>query len=1656
MRPESRTDYSVIVTLPSGCDDTDTHRVNVRNLPPATLSGDTEICTGETATINVAPCTNCTYSWSIGETGVTSIQVNPTTTTEYTVTVTRSTCITTNTHTVTVHPLPISKINNPPLSVCLGETARLVARLCIDCTYEWSTGQTTRAIDVTPTETTTYTVTTTSPDGCEKSALHTLEVLPRPDATISGPTHSCSGESVTLSAPTCTDCSYLWSTGATDATITFVPTQQADYSVTVTTAAGCPSIDTHRMTYTPKPSPQITVVQICELDLPYIWPANGQSYTSSTVQTIVNDGCTADQTLQLTVIEAQTYYLDSDDDGYGNDAITVQACSEIGKYILTPGDCDDSNPEIAPNVTEIPDDCIDNDCDGQVDDMPVEIVIIPEPALCPTGSYATVVVQNPSGQSLTYDFGNGYETSANAQILPNGEYTIRVSSASGCIQEYPVTIDVACTDTIVSPCESGLMISQAFSGSTEKLQSTDQITIENSTISSGSVTLRAGERISIREDFSLSEDASFSAAIEDCTLTPCVEGGSCDDGDHCTTNDRYYWDQLTGECGCAGEYAPVAENTSALCSDGIDNDCDGLVDCEDEDCLNVAICDETTYCELLSLINVEAKGLGSLSLSFIHDGSLSHVTSRLNELGISEELFKTAFDQFQFVEYELSQSFNDIYQVDTIGVLLSAIVSDYLDFQQTEFVDFPITENIQTVRSYELKNNDESLNIDTTDCERIIDIVKNNPTCAEASLNCSSCLYVSEGLIDQNGNPVSDPLVYSNLFYSHDTKADGHLYIYDFNSKSIIYEQDVADDMVTKVPYAGPFLFIVKSDGCIRSCYVESLSAEDRFTIDLVEGNCLDQADILTAIQCGSIDDDQVCISFDSEAYDISGDQMGQICPSSTGQINVTITNGTDILIDAIINIDVTTPYDTDGDGLSDNVDPDIDDDGILNDVDPDIDGDGILNDADPTPSGSSQDIDGDGHNNEEDFDIDGDMIPNSSDDDIDGDGFVNDIDPDNDGDGILDEFDPTPDGVSCMGSADNGALSEFGFACMEATIYENAPTIQKPDHINFKVNPDNLIIHFEDIDHEIALSDFLNDITSIIDIYVEDDIYTSIYSSNDCVELNQILGDAQSGVIIFIDEVTGQICTRIEINGNVLSSDMIFPLIQIILNNGADLIETLFNAEGLNLLEAINAIWEQIKTSSYDTIVAAIDELRSIWQLAYSCFTSDSNVRDGLIPQCAWDDCPDDIIDPFDAGVIDGIWDILLLVYDLGRLRDAWLPTPTNYFYHTPQAEEIRIKTKIFMLFFHRWQIDPTFRGQVLTQLGEAISKWFGEIIDVDCRAQYLQGKLALDLADFIFGSHGIRGSTDNVVTSVDDILLLLSKVITDADNSWLTKLDDISLRRADDIIEILVDCNKSNNAKCVIGYIQNGRIYIQLDDLSKHLLNIDIITKNIDEVSPGDFKCAFGGTLCFSADDVYRHSIRIESGGMKGTTTMQVIENGTLVNKQVDADRLQQLIEQIKSKKPDEPIDPDTAEKIKYGDWNGAATEEVADILFTNDGYVKYDGKIGSGGFDGLYIKTDPATCVLGVDSPCNIIDVIINESKGFNGTINLNPNARGGFEQMDSRWINRVIDDIIETGGPNAAMATALKDFTLSGRKISKVITAVDKKTGEIIILNNGTHP
>jgi hypothetical protein len=309
--PSTTTSYTVTVTNANGCTGTATRQVTVNITPTLSISGNDVICLGQSTTLdaNGSGGVSLVYNWSTGATGF-SQTFAPLVTTTYTATVTNSNgCSATASRTVTVNPVPNPVISGQN-SICVGNSTTLSTSVTggSGFTFNWSTGATTSAITVSPIASTTYTVTVTNSNGCTGTDDYQVLVnqLPTPSINVSGgATSVCLGSSAVLSASG--GSSYLWSNGATTATISVSPTATTTYSVTVTNVFGCSA--TTSQTITVDNNPVVTISgndEICVGFSTVLTATGGNAFlwnTGETTQSItVNPG--ASSTFYVSVTNA--------------------------------------------------------------------------------------------------------------------------------------------------------------------------------------------------------------------------------------------------------------------------------------------------------------------------------------------------------------------------------------------------------------------------------------------------------------------------------------------------------------------------------------------------------------------------------------------------------------------------------------------------------------------------------------------------------------------------------------------------------------------------------------------------------------------------------------------------------------------------------------------------------------------------------------------------------------------------------------------------------------------------------------------------------------------------------------------------------------------------------------------------------------------------------------------------------------------------------------------------------------------------------------------------------------------------------------------------------------------------------------------------------
>lgn len=131
------------------------------------------------------------------------------------------------TRTIQLIDVPHLTVSVNPATICSGQQTSITAAGAN--TYTWSSGATGSIIPVSPMATTIYTVTGTGVGSCTSNATATVIVNPTPTLTVNSP-NVCLGNTVTLQAGG--GINYLWSNGATSATIAVSPAATTVYSVT--------------------------------------------------------------------------------------------------------------------------------------------------------------------------------------------------------------------------------------------------------------------------------------------------------------------------------------------------------------------------------------------------------------------------------------------------------------------------------------------------------------------------------------------------------------------------------------------------------------------------------------------------------------------------------------------------------------------------------------------------------------------------------------------------------------------------------------------------------------------------------------------------------------------------------------------------------------------------------------------------------------------------------------------------------------------------------------------------------------------------------------------------------------------------------------------------------------------------------------------------------------------------------------------------------------------------------------------------------------------------------------------------------------------------------------------------------------------------------
>jgi hypothetical protein len=172
--PAVTTTYSAVGSSTAGCNSTSTTAVvTVTNNLVVSITGTNTICNGQS--VNLTASGASTYTWNTSST-TSTIAPTPTANTTYSVVGASGSCSNSALFSVTVNPTPTITASTNNTLICLGQVAVLTASGATS--YTWNPGAAiSSSISVSPSVTTTYTITGTNSSGCSGTTTLTQNAV---------------------------------------------------------------------------------------------------------------------------------------------------------------------------------------------------------------------------------------------------------------------------------------------------------------------------------------------------------------------------------------------------------------------------------------------------------------------------------------------------------------------------------------------------------------------------------------------------------------------------------------------------------------------------------------------------------------------------------------------------------------------------------------------------------------------------------------------------------------------------------------------------------------------------------------------------------------------------------------------------------------------------------------------------------------------------------------------------------------------------------------------------------------------------------------------------------------------------------------------------------------------------------------------------------------------------------------------------------------------------------------------------------------------------------------------------------------------------------------------------------------------------------------
>lgn len=450
-------------------------RCFIENPSVAVSANNFNVCAGSAvqlgAAITATNATGYTYNWApaAGMSSQTAQYptVSPTATTAYTVTITTAGgCTATNSLTVTVNNAPVANAGND-VAIAVGQSTTLTAMG--GGNYLWSNGSTTAAITVSPTATTTYTVTVTNASGCTASDQVVVTVSGGALAAVAATStpNICPGNLAQLgvsAAGGSSNYTYSWTSNpvgliSNQQYPTHSPMVNTTYTVVVSdgnnTVTSSVSVNVFS-TPTADAGANVTITSGQSTSLTasgggtYLW-SNGMTTSSINVTptattsysvTVTNaNGCTATDQVQVSVVMVLAVTISSTDTVIcEGDAIQMFAnvtgnSGTVNYYWASnPAGFTSTlpNPYVNPVATTIYTCSVSDGANVASTSFTITVNALPaQPTITANGS---VLTSSAAVGNVWYFYGNPIPGGTDQNLTPtlDGSYQVQVIDANGC------------------------------------------------------------------------------------------------------------------------------------------------------------------------------------------------------------------------------------------------------------------------------------------------------------------------------------------------------------------------------------------------------------------------------------------------------------------------------------------------------------------------------------------------------------------------------------------------------------------------------------------------------------------------------------------------------------------------------------------------------------------------------------------------------------------------------------------------------------------------------------------------------------------------------------------------------------------------------------------------------------------------------------------------------------------------------------------------------------------------------------------------------------------------------------------------------------------------------------------------------------------------